>query len=163
MITAKNREKMLRLCLFRTHRQLLVPSRQKRREGRAFLLRFHWKKCWRNRPRLRWSCRSAFGHQAEFHALSSKVPNRHYQSVLRLGRRELRYTRAEKKREKVEKSFQNCRYTCSSPSETAASAPDKDFSAFHFEKKNHLFRSFWLSGETKTRENRNFFEDLSKI
>lgn len=91
------------LNLFWAYLQLLVPSLQKRREGRVFPLRFHWKRCWRNRLRLLWSCHLAFGHQAEFHALGSTTPNTHYQSALLLGRHELRYTHAVQKKSRTNK------------------------------------------------------------
>ena len=85
--------------LFKTYLLPLVPNQQKRREERAFLLRFHWKRCWKNRLRLQWSCRSAFGHRAEFHAPSNTIPNKHCQSALRPVQRELRCTHAKKENE----------------------------------------------------------------
>lgn len=91
------------LNLFWAYLQLSVPSLQKRREGRVFPLRFHWKRCWRNRLRLLWSCHLAFGHRAEFHAPGSTTPNTHYQSALLLGRHELRYTHAVQKKSRTNK------------------------------------------------------------
>jgi len=87
------------LGLFKTYLLPLVPNQQKRREEHAFLLRFRWKRCWKNRLRLQWSCRSAFGHQAEFHAPSNTIPNKHCQSALRPVQRELRCTHAKKETE----------------------------------------------------------------
>ena len=92
--------------LFKTDLQPLVPNQRRRREERAFPLRFRWKRCWMNRLRLRWSCRSAFGHQAEFHAPSNTIPNRHCQSALRPVQREQRCTHAKKKeKNELENSF----------------------------------------------------------
>ena len=77
-----------------TYRPPLVPNRQIQLGEHVFLRQFHWRKCWKNRHRLQWSCRWAFVHRAEFHAPNSTVPNRHYQSALRLGQHELKYTHA---------------------------------------------------------------------
>ena len=103
---SRNASKNFNGGLFKTDLQPLVPNQRRRREERAFLLRFRWKRCWMNRLRLRWSCRSAFGHQAEFHALSNTIPNRHCQSALRPVQREQRCTHAKKKeKNELENSF----------------------------------------------------------
>lgn len=74
--------------------QQLAPNPQKRLEGHVCLLRFRWKTCWRNRLLRRWSCRSASGHQVEFHVPSSTTPNKRFQSEPRLGQHGQRYTHA---------------------------------------------------------------------
>ena len=89
-----------------THQQLLALNQRTRRGERVFLLQSRWKTCWRNRLLRRLSCRSAFGHQAEFHVPGSTTPNKRFQSELRLDQRGLKYTHAlfgvqSKKRNKV--------------------------------------------------------------
>ena len=148
------------LNLFWAYLQLSVPSLQKRREGRVFPLRFHWKRCWRNRLRLLWSCHLAFGHRAEFHAPGSTTPNTHYQSALLLGRHELRYTHAVQKKSRTNKQvlavnatykhWQNLQFTYRNL---------KFLTPLHLEEKKALFN---FNSFTKSRNKKKSLKKFNK-
>lgn len=71
-----------------------APGPRRRLWGRAFPLRSHWRKCWRNRPHLRLSCHWASVHRAGFHVPGSKAPSRRCRSERQPVRRAPRYTHA---------------------------------------------------------------------
>ena len=69
-----------------THLQLLARGQQTQPWGRACLPRSRWRRCWKNRPLLQWSCHWASDRRAGFHVPDSTVPSRHCPSGLRPGR-----------------------------------------------------------------------------
>ena len=78
----------------KTYQLQRVPNPWRQHEVRVSQHQSHWRKCWRNRLHLQWSCHWASVHRAGCHVPSSTTPNTRFRSGNLLVRRGLRYTHA---------------------------------------------------------------------